>query len=116
MRAKQATLVVVGMFVCLIASISHSRTSDVSGFDLPWGTALGLIAAYASACTADFWVRIGGAFFGLGWALGLTLPMLVPGESYLIGSDWLGLLFMFGGFGALALAIVQGDRAHRLDS
>lgn len=114
MRVKQGALAFLGLYVCLIATISHRHTATVGGIELPWGVALGLVAAYTIARTGEEWVRMGGAFFGLGWAIGVALPMFVPGDSYLVAGDWLGLLFMLGSFAALAIAVLRST--HRLQS
>lgn len=112
MRLKQAALTILGLYVCFAATIAHRHTTVLDGVDLPWGLLLGLIAAYSIARAIDPWVRLGAAFFGLGWALGLslTVPMFSPGGSYLVAQDWLGLSFLFGSMGALALAVLRGSR------
>lgn len=110
MRLRQAALALLGLYVCLVASIVHRHTYVVGGIDLPWGIVLGILAAYSVARSVKRWVRSGDLFFALGWAIGLTLPMFSPGGSYLIAEDWLGMSFMFGGLAVLALAIIRGSR------
>lgn len=110
MKLKQATFSVLGLYVCFTATIAHRHTTVISGVDVPWGLFLALIGAYAIARAIDPWVRLGAAFFGLGWGVGLTVPMFSPGGSYLIAQDWLGLSFLFGGLGVLALAVLRGSR------
>lgn len=111
-RFKQAALFFLGLYVCFIATIAHRHTTVISGVDVPWGLLLALVGAYAIARAIDPWVRLGTAFFGLGWAVGLTAPMFSPGGSYLLAQDWLGLSFLLGGLGVLALAVVRGPRTH----
>ncbi len=110
-RLRQAGLTLLGLYVCLAASIAHRQTADVAGLELPWGIALGFIAVYSTARAVSPWVRSGELFFALGWTLGLTLPMLSPGGSYLIAQDWLGLTFMFGSVALLGLAIIRSGRS-----
>ena len=114
MRFKQTALFFLGLYVCFAATIAHRHTTVISGVDVPWGLLLSVVSAYAIARAIDPWVRLGAAFFGFGWAVGLTVPMFSPGGSYLIAEDWLGLSFMFGGLGALALAVVRGSKQPRL--
>lgn len=111
MRLRQGALVLLGLYACLTATIVHRHTAAIDNLDLPWGLLLALVAAYSIARAVDRWAPLGAAFFALGWALGLTLPMLVPGDSYLVAEDWLGMTFMLGGVAALALAVVRGSRA-----
>lgn len=110
-RVRQSALAILGLYVCLAATIAHRHTLPVAGVDLPWGLTLGLVAAYFVARAVAPWVRLGALFFALGWALGLTLPMLTPGDSYLVAEDWLGLTFMFASLGLLALAVVRAVNA-----
>lgn len=100
----------LGLYVCLIATIAHRHTTLISGINVPWGLPLALIGAYAIARAINPWVWLGTAFFGFGWAVGLIAPMFSPGDSYLLAQDWLGLSFMFGGLGAMALAVIRGPR------
>lgn len=110
MRLRQAALVLLGLYACLVATIAHRHTVAIDNLEFPWGLLLALVGVYSIARAVDPWVRLGAAFFALGWAMGLTLPMLSPGESYLIAEDWLGLTFMLGGVGVLALAVLRGSR------
>jgi len=109
-RFKQVLLTFLGLYVCLVATIAHRHTTVLGGVDVPWGLLLALIGAYSIARVIDPWVRLGAAFFGLGWAVGLTVPMFSSGGSYLVATDALGLSFLFGSMGALALAVVRGSR------
>lgn len=110
MRLGQAALAVLGLYVCFTATIAHRHTTEIGGVDVPWGLILALVGAYSVARLVDPWVRLGAAFFALGWAVGLTVPMFSPGGSYLVAQDWLGLTFLLGSLAALALAVVQGPR------
>lgn len=114
MRLRQVVLVVFGLYACLAATIAHRHTVAVDNIDLPLGLLLALIGAYSIARAVDPWAGLGSAYFALGWAIGLTLPMLPPGGSYLIAEDWLGVTFMLGSVGGLALAVVRGSRTPRL--
>lgn len=113
-RLKQAGLVLLGLYVCFCATIAHRHTTVVNGIDVPWGLFLAIFGTYAIARAADPVARLGAAFFAFGWAVGLTLPMFSPGGSYLVAQDWLGLSFMFGSFGGLALAVLRGSTQPRL--
>lgn len=111
MRLKRAALVLLGLYVCLIASIIHRHTYAIGDVELPWAMALDFVAAYSVTRAARPWVRLGDYFFALGWALGLTLPLLRSGDSYLIAEDWLGMTFMFGSIAVLALAVIRTSAA-----
>lgn len=111
MRSRQAALAVLGLYVCLVASIVHRHTYVVGSIELPWGLLLGLVAAWSTTRAVRRWVRSGDLFFALGWTIGLTLPMFSPGGSYLIASDTLGISFLLGGLLALALAMIRVPRA-----
>jgi hypothetical protein len=106
MRLRQAALTILGLYVCLAATVAHRHTVVITGVDVPWGLFLGLFAAYWVASAAQMWARLGALFFSLGWTAGLALPMLTPGDSYLVAGDWLGLGFMFASFALLALVII----------
>ncbi len=113
MRLKRAALVLLGLYVCLVASIIHRHTYVVGEVEIPWAMALDFIAVYSVTRAVRPWVRLGDAFFALGWALGLMIPMIPTislfsmGGSYLIAQDWLGLTFMFGSIAVLALAVIR---------
>lgn len=109
-RLKQAALALLGLYVCFTATIAHRHTTVVSGVDVPWGLLLALFGTFVIARAIDPLARLGSAFFALGWAVGLTVPMFSPGGSYLVAEDWLGLTFMFGSVGVLALAVLRGSR------
>lgn len=110
MRLKRAALTLLGLYACLIATLAHRRTTEVFGVEVPWGLLLALVAAYSIARAVDPWARLGAAFFGLGWAVGLTVPMFSPGGSYLVAQDWLGLSFLLGSMAAIALAVMRRSR------
>lgn len=111
MRLKRAALFLLGSYVCLVATIAHRHEAVIDGVDVPWGLVLALIGTYFVARAVERWVRLGDSFFALGWAVGLIAPMISPGGSYLVAADWLGLSFIFGGVGVLALAVVGGSKA-----
>lgn len=110
MRLKQAALIVLGLYVCFTATIAHRQSYAIGGVDVPWGLLLGLVGAYSVALLADLWVRLGSAFFGLGWGMGLTVPMFAPGGSYLVAQDWIGLCFLLGSLAVIALAVLRGSK------
>ena len=109
MRLRQAALGLLGLYVCLAATIAHRHMTAVGVVDLPWGLLLGLIGAYSIARLVDLWARLGAAFFGLGWGVGLTVPMFAPGGGYLVAQDWIGLCFLFGTLAAIALSVWRGS-------
>lgn len=112
MSLKRAALVLLGLYVCLVASIIHRHVYVARGVELPWAMGLDFVAAYSVARAVRPWVRSGDAFFALGWALGLTIPMFSPGGSYLIAEDWLGMTFLFGSLALLALAVIRRSAAQ----
>ncbi len=111
MRTQSARLglTLLGVYVCLMASIVHRTTFELGVIPVPWAMLIGLVAAYSIARTVRPWVHLGDTFFALGWAIGLTVPMVGAGGSYLIAQDWLGLSFMFGGLAALMAAVIRSS-------
>lgn len=107
MIGKRALLVLLGLYVCLIATFVHRHIFYVGDLGLPWGVALALIATYAVARAGELWIRRGGAWFILGWAFGLVIPMIGAGDSYLIAQDTRGWILMFGGVAVLAIAVLR---------
>lgn len=110
MRVKQAAVFLLGLYVCLVATIAHRHTAVWGGMTVPWGVILAVVGSYATARGAGTVVRSGTVWFVMGWALGLILPMLAPGDSYLVAEDALGLTFMAAGVGSLAIAAVRAPR------
>ena len=53
---------------------------------------------------------VGGAWFGLGWAIVLLAQQFSPGGSYLLASDWLGWSFTIGCLGAIVVGVVRTPR------
>lgn len=110
MSFGRAAVFLLGLYVCLAATIAHRHTAEWGGVTVPWGVILAVVGSYATARGAEAVVRSGTVWFVLGWALGLVVPMLAPGDSYLVAQDGLGLTFMAAGVGSLAIAAVRAPR------
>lgn len=110
MRIGRAAVFLLGLYVCLAATIAHRHTAEWGGVTVPWGVILAVGGSYATARGAEAIVRSGTVWFVMGWVLGLVLPMLAPGDSYLVAEDALGLTFMAAGVGSLAIAAVRAPR------
>lgn len=107
---KRAALLVLGAYVGVIGAIVHRHTWHPSDLDLPWGLILAVTVTYAVVRGAEQVMRVGGAWFGLGWGIVLMAQQLSPGESYLIAGDWLGWAFTIGCAGAIVLGVVRPPR------
>ncbi len=101
---------VLGIYVCFVATITHRHATEWMGIRVPWGLILAVAGTFAIAVAAERLTRGGTIWFMLGWATGLVWPMLVPGTSYFVAQDAIGLLFMFGAVGSLAVAAVHASR------
>lgn len=106
----RAALVVVGAYVCLLGAVVHRQVWVAGGVTWPWGlvAAVGVTALVAVA--AGQVMRIGGAWLALGWAGALLLLQLSQGDSYLVASDGLGLVFTGASMGAIVLAVAMRTR------
>ncbi|MEJ7633957.1 hypothetical protein [Aeromicrobium sp.] len=106
----RAALVVLGAYVGTVGAIVHRHTWSVGGIQWPWGLLMAIAATYAMVLAADRFARVGGAWFGLGWAIALMAQQFSPGGSYLIGSDSLGWSFTAGCLGAIVLGVLRPPR------
>ena len=88
----------------------HRHTWRSLGVDWPWGLLLAIVVTYAVVVAADRVARVGGAWFGLGWAIALLAQQFSPGGSYLVASDWLGWSFTIGCLGAIVVGVVRTPR------
>jgi hypothetical protein len=107
---KRAALVVLGAYVGVMGAFVHRHTWRLGGVDWPWGLLLVVAATYAVVVAAARIAPVGGAWFGMGWAIVLMVQQLSPGGSYLIASDWLGWSFTLGGLGAIVVGVLRTPR------
>lgn len=110
MTALRFVAAVLGLYVCLAATVVHRHTIDWLGVAVPWGLVLSVVATYVIARGAELLVSTGTGWFAMGWAIGLMLPMLADSGSYLIAADTTGLSFLIFGVGALILAAFRASR------
>ncbi len=94
-----------------MGSVVHRHVWRAAGVGWPWGALLAIVVTYAVVLAAARFAPVGGAWFGLGWAVALMAQQLSPGGSYLIGSDWLGWSFTIGSLGAIVLRIGRSPRS-----
>ncbi|RYY45321.1 MAG: hypothetical protein EON53_10870 [Actinomycetales bacterium] len=113
--AALARLVVVllGVWVGVLGSLVHRTTVEVMGADRPGGLVLSLVTVALVAVACGFAVRVGAAWFGLGWTLVLLLQQLQPSGSYLVAADAIGWTWMIGGLGVCAAAVLLAPRLER---
>jgi hypothetical protein len=74
---------------------------------------LALLAVLLGALACEQLVRVGGAWFGLGWTAVLLLQQVRTSGSYLVAGDALGWSFMGGGLLACAGVVVLAGRTGR---
>ena len=108
---KRIALVAVGAYLCLVGALVHRQTAYVHGVDWPWGLVLVLLGTVAVVRAAMQFLRMGGAWLGLGWAAALMALQLwyqfSPGHSYLVTTDWLGWAFIAGCLGVIVVGAVR---------
>lgn len=107
---KRAALVGLGAYVGALGAVVHRQTRDAVGVEWPWGLLLAVGVTYVLVVAAVRVVPVGGAWFGLGWAILLMAQQFSPGGSYLIASDWLGWSYTLGCLGAIVLGVVRPPR------
>lgn len=106
----RAALAVLGLYVCLLGAVVHRQVWVAGGVDWPWGLAVSIAVTGVVTLAANGVLRIGGAWFALGWASGLLALQWSPGGSYLIASDWLGLAFTVGSLGVIVVLVTLRPR------
>ena len=102
----------LGIYVCVVGAVVHRHVWVAGGVDWPWGLLAAVAATFAIARAAGIVVRVGGAWFACGWALGLMLLQVAGGDSYLVATDWLGWLFSAGCLGVIVLAVLRPPRVE----
>jgi hypothetical protein len=110
---KRAGLVVLGAYVGVIGAIVHRHVWWAGGVQWPWGLVLVAAATYAVAFASGRVVPVGAAWFGIGWAVVLMAQQLVPGDSYLVASDWLGWSYTIACLGVIIVAVARPPRLER---
>jgi hypothetical protein len=103
-------LVVVGAYVCLLGAVVHRQVWVAAGVTWPWGLVAAVAITTLVAVAAGDATRIGGAWLALGWAGALLSLQWSPGGSYLVASDWLGLVFTGASLGAIVIAVTLRTR------
>jgi hypothetical protein len=106
----RTALLVVGAYDCLLGAVVHRQVWVAGGVTLPWGLVATVVVTALVTVAANDAVRVGGAWFALGWAAALLLLQWSPGGSYLVASDWLGLAFTAGSLGVIVLAVAVRTR------
>jgi len=106
----RAGLLVLGAYVALVGAAVHRHRSELFSVDWPWGLVLAVGAAVAVALATGRVLRLGAAWFTLGWAAVLVAQSLQPGGSYFVASDALGHTYALLGLGLLGLVVVRDSR------
>ncbi len=91
----------------------HRHDGELAGLTLPWGLALAVTAAVLVAAACTLLVRVGAAWFGLGWTLAVVAQQTTGPQSYLVAGDALGWAFMGLGLGGIAVVVVRAPRLER---
>ena len=102
LRAALATL---GAYVCLLGAVLHRQVWRIADVSWPWGLVAVIAVTALVTVAAGSVMRIGGAWFAVGWAAALLALQWSPGGSYLVATDWLGLSFTAGSLGAIILCV-----------
>lgn len=99
------TMLLLGMVTAVCAAWVSRAQWSLGAVELPWGLGLGCLAAAALVVVASTFGR-GAAFAAVvGWAAGVVLWMIRPGEAVL-ASDALGYAFLLVPTAVLLVAAV----------
>lgn len=101
--------VLLGAFVCGMATFLHRVGVEVGSIFIPWGLVLGALTGFLVARALTPWWS-SGEFFVAGWALALSFGFGLGTQNQLIAFDWLGLTFLIAALGALFVALSQRFR------
>lgn len=104
---RRPALVLLGILTGTLGAVVHRHDTSVLGVDWPWGLALAVAATAVVAWASAGLVRVGAAWFGLGWTLAIVLQQTVSRGSYLVAGDLVGWSFLGLGLGAVALVVVR---------
>ncbi|WP_375002580.1 hypothetical protein [Aeromicrobium sp. CTD01-1L150] len=99
-------LVLLGLVTGFAGALVHRHDAEVSGFGVPWGLFLALWTTAAVAWGSSTLVRVGAAWFGLGWTLMVLLQQSVRPGSLLVAGDAVGWTFMGAGLALVAGVVV----------
>lgn len=99
-------VVVLGAYVCVIATFLHRVGLDIGPVFLPWGLLLGVATGFFVTRALTQWWPLGEFFVG-GWALALSVGFGIGTQNHLILFDWLGIVFLIAALGALFAALSQ---------
>lgn len=102
----RAGLVLLGLLTGLLGAFVHRHGLTISGVDLPWGLALAIVTTGTVARASGHLVRVGAAWFGLGWTLAVVVQQQARPGSYLVAGDALGWSFMALGLLVIAVVVV----------
>ncbi len=106
-------LVLLGVYVAVVAAAVHRHSAEAWDVDWPWGLVLALSASVAVAVACGRLVRLGAAWFTIGWAVVLVAQSLAPGGSYFVAADGLGYTYTVVGLGLLGLVVIRDSRLTR---
>ena len=106
-------LLAVGVYVGGLGAFVHRHEWRAGGVAWPWGLVLSVAVTALVAVAAARVHRVGAAWFALGWALVLMVPMLPANGSYLVADDWLGWTYALAGAGVIGGVLWAFSRLSR---
>lgn len=109
----RVALVALGVYVCLLGAVLHRQVWHAGGVDWPWGLVVAIAVTGVVTIAANGVLRIGGAWIGLGWAVGLLALQWSPGGGYLVASDWLGQAFTMGSLGSIVVGVALRPKVEQ---
>lgn len=110
---RRVALAVLGAYVCLLGAVVHRQVWAAGDVTVPWGLIAAIAVTGVVAVAANELMRIGSAWFALGWSVGLLSLQWSPGGGYLIASDWLGLSFTVGCLGVIVAGVVLRPKVEQ---
>lgn len=106
----RAALVVLGFYECYLGAVLHRQEWRAAGVSWPWGLVAAIGLTLVVTLAARQVVRVGGAWFALGWSAALLSLQWSPGGSYLVASDWLGYSYTSGCLGVIVVCVSRRPR------
>ncbi len=101
--------VVLGLWVGAVGLVVHQQVW-VAGVTWPWGLVLVLLTTMVVLRGLATGPRLASAWFLLGWACVLLVPVLLAGDDFLVGSGPVTWTWMFASAGLIVIDVVRASR------